>query len=108
MSTQTTSIPRPRVPLPAGADSIDSWYLDDRADRVSRTFENVVRGSVVEVGIVGEQDYSGEVLDRSIMVNVTNPHGMIEVDAATARLIAADLIAAADELDQLSAEGGES
>jgi hypothetical protein len=100
----TTTPTRPAVPLPAGAKSADRWEVDDRDERVTRMFSNAERGTVIRVGIMGKQDYSGDVLYRNILIDVSNKYGLVDVDAAGARQIAADLLAAADELARLQAQ----
>lgn len=119
MSMTTTTNPRPGVALPAGATAaVSAREVGDQ--RVTRTFAGTERGNAVYVGITGQQDYSGDVLHRGILVDVNNRHGMVELDVAVpgdrrrssrgdrgaelpaaARQIATDLIAAADELDEL-------
>jgi len=59
--------------------------------------DHEIRG--VTVAIHGEQDYSGAVLTRSIVVEAGMGGGR-DIDAAEARELAAHLLALADELSQ--------
>jgi hypothetical protein len=81
---------------PADASRISAW--DDRDGQVSRYFRGTKRGTKARVDIAGSQNADGTVAERVILVG----EGDIEVDAAGARQIAADLLAAADELDWLA------
>jgi hypothetical protein len=98
----TATNPRPDIPLPAGANAdVSGWVVGDHG--VTGAFASAERGATIYVGIAGEQDHSGAVLHREILVDVEDRSGIAEIDAATARQVAADLLAAADELDQLNA-----
>jgi hypothetical protein len=92
-------------PLPADATDADQWQVGEDDERVTRVFTGTKRGTDVRVTIYGEQDHSGAVLNRLISVSPSGHSGTAEVGAAGARQIAADLLAAADELDQLAAGG---
>ncbi|MGY4648417.1 hypothetical protein [Mycobacterium sp. URHB0021] len=87
-----------RIPLPPDATAADSWGVG-ADERVTRVFAGASRGTAVRVTIYGEQDHSGEVLNRIISVYPNDRHGAAELDAASARDLAADLIDAADEID---------
>ena len=89
------------VSNPVGATKVKAWEgHNDR--RITRTFTGTERGGAVYVGITGVQAYTGDVLHRGILVDVNNRHGIVEIDAAAARQIATDLLAAADELESLT------
>lgn len=83
------------VPPPPDASRVSGW--DDGDGQVSRYFRGTQRGHKARVDIAGSQNADGTVSERVILVGACN----IEVDAAGAREIAADLLAAADELDWL-------
>jgi hypothetical protein len=86
------------VPLPPGATSASEWdFRDRRCGRVWRHFTGTRRGTTATVGIDGMQNSDGSVAERQISIICGNG----ELTATTAREVAADLIAAADELDQL-------
>jgi hypothetical protein len=96
MTTTTTTIP-----LPHGAVGADDWAIN--GDTVSRYFFGTKRGNRFRVGIMGEQDHGGAVLSRTAYVT-TEPHELdlgLDLDADELREIAADCLAAADELDTL-------
>jgi hypothetical protein len=88
------------VGLPADANEAEDWDFTDDDRRMTRWFRGTFRGTVVPVDIVGAQDYFGEVRWRVILVGKEH----IEIDAATAHHVAADLLDAADELKQLEEE----
>jgi hypothetical protein len=95
MTTTTT------IPLPPGAVGADDWAIN--GDTVSRYFFGTKRGNRFRVGIMGEQDHGGAVLSRTAYVT-TEPHQLdlgLDMGAGELRQIAADLIAAADEMDAL-------
>jgi hypothetical protein len=94
MTTATTN-----VPLPAGAIGALPWAVD--RGQTIRQF----RGEVHTIGVVrayiwGIQDISGAVLTRRIVVEAAR--GGTELDSATARELAANLLERADEIDRLS------
>jgi hypothetical protein len=84
------------VPPPADASRVSAW--DDGDGQVSRYFRGTKRGNQARVDIAGSQNADGTVTERVILVGGRD----IEVDATGARQIAADLLAAADELDWLA------
>jgi hypothetical protein len=84
------------VPPPADASRVSAW--DDSDGQVSRYFRGTMRRNKARVDIAGSQNADGTVAERVILVGDCD----IEVDAAGARQIAADLLAAADELDWLA------
>jgi hypothetical protein len=84
------------VPPPADASRVSVW--DDHDGQVSRYFRGTKRGNKARVDIAGSQNADGSVAERVILVGASD----IEVDASGARQIAADLLAAADELDWLA------
>jgi hypothetical protein len=84
------------VPPPADASRVSTW--DDGDGQVSRYFRGTRRGNQVRVDIAGSQNSDGIVTERVILVGGCD----VEVDASGARQIAADLLAAADELDWLA------
>lgn len=86
------------APLPAGAKSADNWEVN--GDAITRYFFGPWRGDRFHIGIMGEQDHSGTVISRTAYVG-TELHDH-DLDAADLREIAADCLAAADELDALS------
>lgn len=94
---QAHSMTSSRVPLPAWAVEAFEWEVE--GDQVSRTFRGGTRGDAVQVAIYGRQDITGRVVDQQmILVSPNNRHGTAEIDADTARRLAADLLAAADEV----------
>lgn len=90
------------VTPPADATRVSAW--DDVDGQVSRYFRGTKRGIKARVDIAGSQNADGTVAERVILVDACD----VEVDAATARQIAADLLAAADELDRLARAGNDS
>lgn len=84
------------VAPPADASRISAW--DDRDGQVSRYFRGTKHGNKTRVDIAGSQNADGTVAKRVILVGGCD----IEFDAADARQIAANLLAAADELDWLA------
>jgi hypothetical protein len=89
------------IALPADANEVEEWDFTDDDRRLTRWFRGTCRGAVVPVDIVGAQDYNGEVRSRVILVGKEH----IDIDAATAYRVAADLLDAADELKQLEERG---
>ena len=90
--------PTTNIPAPAGAVEVGEWCLDDGK---ARQFRGTKRDLVDIVGdlhvdIVGDQHVDGTI-DRYIAVS-----GDVSVDAAAARVVARALIAAADEVEQMS------
>ena len=84
------------VPAPAGARKVDEWIDEtDRGDW-ARFFRGTRRGASVHVDIIGMQNADRSV-ERTISVCAPN----VGLDAASARELGADLLAAADELDEL-------
>jgi hypothetical protein len=101
-----TVIPKPYadVPPPAGALSVAGWRLERGT---ARSFTGTKRGTAEDpagrlicVDIDGDQDIDGTV-DRYISINVNAC-----IDSAAARGLAADLLAAADEVDELNRSEG--
>jgi hypothetical protein len=90
------------VAPPADATRVSAW--DDVDGQVSRYFRGTKRGAKVRVDIAGSQNADGTVAERVILIDACDA----EVDAAAARQIAADLLAAADELDRLARAGDDS
>jgi hypothetical protein len=85
------------LPTPSGARRVFHWQQDDDSGRWSRRFEGTARGLLgVEADIVGIQHSDGTI-KRSIYVNA---HAA-ELHAAAARDLAAALIEALNELDEL-------
>lgn len=84
------------VAPPADASRVSAW--DDSDGQVSRYFRGTKRGNRARVDIAGSQNSDGTIAERVILVGGCD----IEVDAAGARQIAADLLAAADELEWLA------
>jgi hypothetical protein len=58
------------------------------------------RQTAALLDIVGEQDQSGELLSQVLIVEI--PGGRVEIDAATARSLGEDLLAAADRLERVT------
>jgi hypothetical protein len=87
------------IPLPAGAISCEPWQVD--GDDITRSFGGTTRGDRLHIEIIGAQDYSGAIRRASAFVET--PRFGLELDAAALRGLAADALAAADELDQLCA-----
>jgi hypothetical protein len=84
------TIRHPDVPPPAGARDVSSWDTDDRV----RVFFGTLRNATaVPVDIAGLQ-YGVGTVERHISLYAPD----LELDAATARKVAADLLDAADEL----------
>lgn len=81
---------------PGDATHVAAW--DDAEGEVSRYFRGTKRGTDARVDIAGSQNADGTIAERVILVGGY----AIEVDAAGARQIAADLLAAAAELDRLA------
>lgn len=102
MTTTETRHPR-AVALPSGAVEAGTWEVD--ADGVSRIFAGPTRGvGAVQVGIVGEQDYSGDVLYRRALLTAKESNrsrAILELDEAELRHLAADALSSADELRAL-------
>ncbi len=87
------------IPLPPGAKYADDWQVQ-RDQSVTRAFEGTMRGDRVVIEIRGFQAHSGDVLERVAVVD-TERAGGTEMDAAELRELAADALAAADELEGL-------
>ena len=89
------------IPPPAGSQQTSHWERDRRGkdgDNWTRSFEGTSRMVYgVEVGIVGTQRDDGRVTRRVITIH----SGGADLKADTALQVAAALIDAADELDQL-------
>ena len=86
---------------PADATRTNGWWRD-RHDNWTRGFHGTQRAVddvFVRVGIFGTQSADGSVTTRHIRV-----HTIHEFDAAGARRLAAAILDAADELDELQAE----
>ena len=83
------------MPSPAGATSVDKWQKV--GESVIRFFTGTRRGDAVRVNLAGMQTVDGTVERRCIFAYV--PDNIAEPDAASAREAAADLLAAADELE---------
>jgi hypothetical protein len=81
---------------PGDATHVAAW--DDAGGQISRYFRGTKRGNEARVDIAGSQHADGTIAERVILVGDC----AIEVDAAGARQIAADLLAAAAELDRLA------
>ena len=81
------------MPEPANAIHVGGWTMDHGN---ARHFAGTQRGLTTAVDISGEQFRDGRI-DRCIWLA-----GDIDLDADGARAVAADLLAAADELDALS------
>lgn len=86
------------IPLPAGALEADEWEVNPDGS-VTRIFRGTHRGERVSLEVCGIQDYSGGVLRRVAWLDA-GQYGA-ELDAAGLRQLAADCVAAADELDRL-------
>jgi hypothetical protein len=98
----TTTNPYPDLPAPAGAVTVAEWRLDGGA---ARHFRGTKRGTaetpdnrLICVDIEGDQ-WTDATVDRYIYVN-----RRLRVAAAGARALAADLLAAADEIDALKGQ----
>ncbi|MEZ0366125.1 hypothetical protein ACAG26_20830 [Mycobacterium sp. pUA109] len=91
------------VPPPPDASSVSDWEDATDGGDVCRFFIGTVRGTAVRVESFGFQYPGGDVKERGIFIaDRTAPdHVTIEIDADVARRLAADLLAAAAELDQL-------
>lgn len=72
-------------------------HLAGRWRRHHSDFAGTKRGDRLHIQIIGQQDYSGAIRRAAALVEVPR-HG-VELDAAALRKLAADALAAADELD---------
>jgi hypothetical protein len=101
-----TAVTTTTIPLPPGAIEADAWreVRDyDIGQTVTRHVFFGARGRRFRIRVAAEQDQTGTVLSSSAYVT-TEPHELdlgIDLDAGELREIAADLIAAADEMDAL-------
>jgi hypothetical protein len=98
----TTASPRPDVPSPASARWLSEWF--DWEDTSARAFRGTVRGEdKILVDICGFQTADGSVIHPSVTVK-SGHHNEApgSISAASARQLAADLLAAADELHRLN------
>ncbi|OBI53471.1 hypothetical protein A5707_11400 [Mycobacterium kyorinense] len=88
------------VPAPAGATHVHEWQAVHSVTVPTRYFEGTHRGDLIRVDINGSQEGDGSVRERWINVSVadTRANGL---DSANIRQGARDMIAAADELDEL-------
>ena len=83
-------------PIPPGTLA-SPWDVNEDGC-VTRFFATPAqRQTAALLDIVGEQDQSGELLSQVLIVEI--PGGRVEMDAATARSLGEDLLAAADKLD---------
>ncbi|BBX01851.1 hypothetical protein [Mycolicibacterium moriokaense] len=82
-------------PAPPDAVSVGDWEVADGPDDIRRTFYGTTRGDRVPVEIVGWQKLDGTI-GRGIIPDLRGVGG--ELDAPTARQMARDLLAAADEI----------
>ncbi|OHV03947.1 hypothetical protein [Mycobacterium talmoniae] len=91
------------VPPPPDASSVSDWENPSDGDEACRFFIGTVRGTTVRVESFGFQSPGGDVKHRGIFIadRTADDHVTIEIDADVARRLAADLLAAAAELDQL-------
>jgi hypothetical protein len=85
------------VPLPPGAVGALPWAVD--RGQTIRQFRGDVHTTSARVLIWGVQDISGAVLTRRVLVEMDRAG--IDLDSATARELAANLLARADEIDRL-------
>jgi hypothetical protein len=86
------------VQAPPDATEVRAWMAVFDADAPTRYFRGTRRGSdPVSVDLAGYQETNGAVRQRWITPAVDT-----DLDAAGARELAAHLIAAADELDELA------
>jgi hypothetical protein len=85
------------IPAPHGVEFVWHWTADDNGQDWQRSLEGASRriGALV-VSVNGTQRPDGSVQSYATIESNT-----VEFDAATVRQIAAELIAAADELDRL-------
>ena len=84
------------IPAPADATRVTEWDRVFDIDVLHRFFYGTQRG---DVGISGYQNPDGSVRER--FIHVSRGLDGRELDAATARVLARALIAAADELHRL-------
>lgn len=83
------------VPLPPGAVYAYDWSSPRGLYRMVDFGSNTIEG--VQVGVYGDQHRSGEVTDRAILIEDGPP-----LTASSARMVAAELLNRADELDAMA------
>jgi hypothetical protein len=91
------------IPLPPGAVHVEQWQLCD--DYVSRTFRGTTHEiSDVSLAITGQQDYSGELTQIMLTIDLFNRGNLYAadiLDVATMRELAAKVLELADEIESL-------
>jgi hypothetical protein len=90
------------IPLPPGAVHVEQWQVCD--DYVSRTFRGTSHEiSDVTLAITGVQNYSGEVTEIMLTVDLFNRGNLYAADirdVETMRELAAKVLELADEIDR--------
>ena len=88
------------VAPPAGASYVSEWIDETDKGDWGRYFAGTRRGlACVRVDLTGWQDGDGAIIEHHIACYAGDG---VQLSAETARDLAADLLAAADELDELS------
>src|SRR5215469_4095156 len=90
------------VPLPPGAVGALPWAVD--RGQTIRQFRGEPHTTGARVLIWGVQDISGTVLTRRVLIEMDRAG--TDLDSATARELAANLLARADEIDRLQDSAG--
>lgn len=93
------------IPLPVGAESADKWQVHREFGWSRSVVWREFRGPEMSVDIDGWQRCDGAVARRAISVYLNEGQ---QFTGAAARQLAALLVEAADELDRLDRENGDS
>lgn len=93
--TATTTIPLP----PGAVEALSDWEHDGHGGLIRVCAGQRHGTDAVSFRLVMEQEYGGEVLQRTVSMN----DGTASLDAAALRALGTDILAAADELDGLPA-----